>query len=271
LVSNLFVSIVILSPGSIPYPVLIIPTMDKEKMPSGTFYPGPNRSGGRVDYILSAPGYHEFHVLYHGMEITHSPLKIEVFGGVTRSQPEAESIPAAPLSVSLPKENLPMVVKNSVNPGLAVVGNVFEFAISGDVEDPNDLKVHERKLTTDLLKTNVEHDIGDDPAPFTPNETGGTVTFPLKVSGPHKVCHFTLSGAHLLQFDVTYKGAPIKGSPVEVDVKPHPSTLISIVESSVHHDQAVVGKDFGFRIAGPIEVPTSVNVCNNFSRGLFAI
>lgn len=48
---------------------------------------------------------------------------------------------------------------------------------------------------------------------------------------------------------------------MEVDVKPHPSTLISVVESSVHHDQAVVGKDFAFRIAGPIDVPASVQVC----------
>lgn len=43
-------------------------------------------------------------------------------------------------------------------------------------------------------------------------------------------------------------------------MKPHPSTLISVVESSVHHDQAVVGKDFPFRIAGPIESPNSIQV-----------
>eukprot|EP01127_Copromyxa_protea_P012525 TRINITY_DN3286_c0_g1_i1.p1 TRINITY_DN3286_c0_g1~~TRINITY_DN3286_c0_g1_i1.p1 ORF type:complete len:2212 (-),score=554.78 TRINITY_DN3286_c0_g1_i1:54-6689(-) len=216
--------------GTITHPVLIVPTMDDNEKPVGTFHPGQSKDGGKVEYPLSAPGFHSFHVLYHGIDITNSPVKIEVKGG---NEPTPAVVSVPPPAVSTPRENAPFVLKSSVNPSLAVVGNLFDFDISGEIENPSD------------LKATVEHDLGDDQAEFKPTASGGTVSFPLKTTGPHK-------------FVVNYNGSPIKGSPVEVEVKAHPATLISVVETSVHHDQAVVGKDFSFRIAGPIEAPSSV-------------
>lgn len=88
-----------------------------------------------MEFPLTVPGLHEFHVLYHGIEIMHSPVRIEVMGGSgVRVTPEVvpKEIPAP----SPPVEHLPVIVKSSINPALAVVGNVFMFEISGDVEDP---------------------------------------------------------------------------------------------------------------------------------------
>jgi hypothetical protein len=78
------------------------------------------------------------------------------------------------------------------------------------------------------------------PANCNVNNNGGVVQFPLSNNGP-------------LEIRIKYKGGEINGSPVNIVVKPHPSSSINLDVNSAKPKKPKVNKEFSFQVNGNID------------------
>eukprot|EP01126_Amoeba_proteus_P039855 TRINITY_DN4222_c0_g1_i4.p1 TRINITY_DN4222_c0_g1~~TRINITY_DN4222_c0_g1_i4.p1 ORF type:complete len:306 (+),score=77.05 TRINITY_DN4222_c0_g1_i4:722-1639(+) len=224
--------------GKINQPSLISTTSIDGNSSSGATQGTFNPQATKVEFPLNLEGKRLFAVFHRGFHIANSPFGLyvkETRGASIFGNSETPSVD------NIGGDDL-MVAKNTVHPHLAIVGKTFEFEILCTVNFPSDLQV---------TVTNAEGTFQGD-FQLNSDSNSGKILVPLKIEGVHNI-------------SVKSQDLHIKGSPVEIEAKVHPAMLISIVESSVHHEKAVSGKQFRFRIAGPIEVPSSIEdqmVCN---------